>query len=885
MPDHALAVVPATPPPTPDAEPTLLDCAVPAVTVAGRSTVPQLARRFDEHPELRCVVVRRSDGAVGVLMRDGFERLLAGAGGCSSPAAAGFLAGDLVAPATVWPAETPLVEVVGETPGWRSGGDLVVSTPDGDLATVPLTGLVAELAAQVRARSTHDPRTGLLDHRGLLIVGERLQAARAERPEVVGVVVAVVGDRAVDDPRRNTAAVARLADGLRSLTRRADLLARTGDHELTVVTAPAEVAGLETLARRIRYLASTSTGDDPGGVPPVSVGLSIGPATSPLAELVDRARRAERHARSSGSGRWSWGAEAPGSDTATAGLPDRYVDVLDDLDDPVCRHLADGTITWANRGYVRRAGVADHRDLVGSSFFPWLSPEALAAAQRMIAKVFRGEVVTYENTGVVGDPDLIVRWVCRPVPGPDGRIAEVQAAGHDVTALVRARSALERTVHYDHLTGLPNRTTLVDRLSRPPRSAATRALLVVDLDEFGVIDDQHGREIADEVLVRTARRLGTVADDDDDDVVARIDGDQFAVVRSVPEAETVGDLAERVLRLVREPVAVGTAVVTLTATIGATVIPGAALDRGEADQAIRDAWLAMVHAHAGGNDRWAGYQPRLREQLDERRSIRTALREAIEHDELRLHYQPILELGSREVRGVEALLRWTTADGLDVSPAQFVPIAEQSSMIVALTDWVLDRAAADTAELLDEALPDGARVWVNLSASEIGADDLSDRVLAALRRHAVPEHRIGVEVTESAVFPDDAGLRQLVALRAAGVAVALDDFGTGHSSLSHLQRLPLDVVKVDRSFVSGIVDRPLDLAIVSSVLSIAWDVGLTVVAEGVETAEQERVLEELGCHRVMGWRYAPALEPRAVAGFVRTLAPGAGADDRTAETD
>jgi diguanylate cyclase (GGDEF)-like protein/PAS domain S-box-containing protein len=470
----------------------------------------------------------------------------------------------------------------------------------------------------------------------------------------------------------------------------------------------------------------------------------------------------------------------------------------------------------------------------------------------------------------LGRPGAVARFELR-VAHADGtvRSLDVTAAAardrtevvlnlHDVTDRKRAAEDLSRMALYDALTGLPNRHLLHDRLShalaRAARQDRTVAVVFIDLDRFKVVNDSLGHETGDRLLVQVAERLA--AGLGEDDTLARFGGDEFVVVsEDVDDEAAVVATAGRLLDALADPFVLG------TATVHAAASAGIALggETATPETMLRDADAAAHRAKERGRGRVELFDDAIRRRAVQRLETEAALREALGRNEFRLHYQPVFSAADGSVQAIEALLRWQHPGRGLVGPAEFVPLAEESGLIVPIGTWVIEQALRDLAR-------SGARtgaplgVAVNLSARQLHQGDLAYRVLAAAARAGLDPARLTVEITESVLVDDpESTAAVLDRLRAMGVRVSVDDFGTGYSSLTYLRRLPVDVLKIDRSFVAGLGRGGQDVAIVAAVVDMAKALGLEVVAEGVETAEQLEVLTSLGCDLVQGFHLARPL--------------------------
>jgi Amt family ammonium transporter len=450
-------------------------------------------------------------------------------------------------------------------------------------------------------------------------------------------------------------------------------------------------------------------------------------------------------------------------------------------------------------------------------------------------------------------PDGAERWVrvrwTAVGDGPAGYVGSVE----DVTEEKLLAENLAHQALHDALTGLPNRVLFVDRLTHAlarTRRAGTDAVAVLflDVDRFKVINDSLGHEAGDTVLVDVAARLARVLRPSD--TVARFGGDEFTVLcDDVAGEDEARVIAQRIVDVFEdEPFVLGGRDVYLSTSVGLAVAHGE-LDHPE--DLIRDADAAMYRAKERGRARFELFDAEMRAHAVARLEVETALHRALDHGELRVHLQPFVDIGRGEVDGYEALVRWEhPARGL-LEPAEFIPLAEETGLIVPLGRYVLREACATAAGWSDAC----ATVAVNLSARQLAQPDVVEVVAEALAESGLVPERLCLELTESAVL--EAGAAEtLHRLKALGVRLALDDFGTGWSSLAHLRAFPIDVLKLDRSFVSGLGTEPQDTAIAAAVIALGHALGVRCVAEGVETAAQLAVLEELGCDTGQGFLFA-----------------------------
>jgi diguanylate cyclase (GGDEF)-like protein/PAS domain S-box-containing protein len=439
----------------------------------------------------------------------------------------------------------------------------------------------------------------------------------------------------------------------------------------------------------------------------------------------------------------------------------------------------------------------------------------------------------------------------------------VLGTAFDITERKAAEETIRHLAYHDGLTGLPNRTLFEDRLTvtlaQARRKRRLAAVMFLDLDRFKVVNDTVGHAMGDRLLQSVAERLKALVREGD--TVARVGGDEFTLLLpEVGRVEDAVDVAERILETLRDPWPVNGHEFHITTSIGIAMCPG---DGEDAESLMRNADTAMYRAKDRGRDNYKLYAPAMNSRIAERLALENSLRHALERDEFVVHYQPQVNLETGRIVGVEALVRWQHPERGLVSPVEFIPVAEETGLIVPLGAWVLRTACAQSKAWQDAGLPP-MRMAVNLSARQFQRRDLLDTVAAALAETGLAPEYLQLEITEGAAMQDvDQTLAILRELREAGVQLSIDDFGTGHSSLSYLKRFPIDVVKIDQSFVQDLTLDPNDAAIASTIIVMAHNLGLKVIAEGVETAEQLAFLRERDCDEMQGFlfsRAAPAPE-------------------------
>ena len=441
----------------------------------------------------------------------------------------------------------------------------------------------------------------------------------------------------------------------------------------------------------------------------------------------------------------------------------------------------------------------------------------------------------------------------------------------DVTGWKSAQEDIQRLAYYDALTGLPNRTLLHDRLNQAVAAAHRDndqfALMFLDLDRFKYINDTMGHQAGDEMLkVIAARLAGTVREGD---TVSRLGGDEFVILLRETGAEGALFVAEKLLGSVAQSFEINGTTVGTEASIGISLYPH---DGSDVETLIKHADVAMYHAKEAGRNNFQFYTAQINERALSHFNIERDLRVALEQRQLIAYYQPQIRISDRKLIGFEALLRWQHPEKGMVSPAAFIPVAEESGLIVPVGEWVLREVCRQARAWHERGLP-LVPVAVNLSARQLKDGRLAKFVRALLAETGLPDWTLELELTESMMLDDEKAAMQFIGeMRELGVALSIDDFGTGYSSLGHLKKLPLDKLKIDQSFVRDLAEDEDDAAIVRAIISMAHGLGLTVIAEGVETVEQMDFLEALGCNEVQGYYYARPMPAAEAEAFIAQLA-------------
>jgi diguanylate cyclase (GGDEF)-like protein/PAS domain S-box-containing protein len=545
--------------------------------------------------------------------------------------------------------------------------------------------------------------------------------------------------------------------------------------------------------------------------------------------------------------------------------------LLDAVGQSVIATDLEGKVLYWNRGaqelYGWSPGEALERNLRVLTVPEELLDQAEAIRSELWAgRTWSGEMLLRRKDG----SHVSVLGTATPFFDDRGNLAGMIGVSTDISERKALEAELERRASHDPLTGLPNRHTLVDRLGqallRTKRGKEGRkvGVLFMDLDGFKTINDSLGHEAGDRLLVTVAERLRKRLRPED--VLARFGGDEFAVLlEEVADASETIRVAQRIAESLREPFTVNDHQVNLSTSVGIAL--GSAHTKDDPEGMLRNADAAMYKAKEQGLGCYAVFDPAMQTRAQERLELEAELRRALEQGEFVLYYQPEVSLYNGSMVGLEALLRWQHPERGLLKPSAFVPLAEETDVIAPIGRWVLEEACRQAKRWEEEhPLASPITMEVNLSSKQLRRRELARTVEEALTRAGVEAHTLALDITETVLIgASEHNAQALEALKKMGIRLSLDDFGTGYSSLSYLKRLPVDRVKVDRSFVKGLGGNATDTAVVRMIIELCHTLGVEVLAEGVETSEQAALLKDMGCDVGQGYYFARPLRSEELA--------------------
>jgi diguanylate cyclase (GGDEF)-like protein len=540
----------------------------------------------------------------------------------------------------------------------------------------------------------------------------------------------------------------------------------------------------------------------------------------------------------------------------------RFDAALNNTSHGIAMYDADGRLAIWNERWCQMYNFTSEQARVGATL-----PEMKAAMLQNgffwggNPKVFSKKTIGYGETTIVELNDGRVVSITRNEMSEGGWVV----THADVTERTTAAARITHLALHDSLTDLSNRVHFHEKLeeaqSRATKNNDMLAVLFMDLDRFKAVNDTLGHPIGDLLLCKFGERLRKCARSND--TIARLGGDEFALIlESVDQRCDVARLAERILNEVARPFEIEGHMIQVSTSIGIAMGPS---DGASADSLLKHADLALYRAKSDGRAGYCFFEPSMSAEAQRRHSLEMELHRAVQREEFELHYQPVVDLANGHILGFEALVRWRHPTKGLIAPSEFISLAEDTGIIVQLGDWVLRRACADAAQW-----PPDIGVAVNLSAVQIKSCGIVQSVLAALQATGVNPRRLELEITESVLLNDtEANIAVLRELRAAGIKTSMDDFGTGYSSLGYLRRFPFDKVKIDKSFVQEVCELRGGQAVVRAVIEISESVGMTTIAEGVETEEQLEMLRTLGCTAAQGYLFSVPQPATEIPGMLR----------------
>ncbi len=525
--------------------------------------------------------------------------------------------------------------------------------------------------------------------------------------------------------------------------------------------------------------------------------------------------------------------------------------ISEESPNPVLRVSTLGSVLYANEpaGVLLRAWAIDVGDRL---------PEEWC---KVVANAFENKKADELELRCVG------RCFCltlQPVVDAD----YVNIYGRDITA---RKEAEDQIVNYDDLTGLPNRALFQDRLNQvlghARRSGKLAAVHLIDLDHFKEVNETMGRAVGDELLRGIASRLLDCVRTSD--TVARLGGDEFGVIQVEPaNTDGIAVLAQKLLNCLDEPFKIDGRSIYSSASVGITVFPE---DAENPDEVLRNADMALSHGKSDGRGKYSFFIAQMNEDVQRRRSIEDDMRAGLERGEFVLHYQPKLHIGSNRITGIEALVRWNHPRQGFMSPAEFIPVAERSKLIVPLGEWVLKEACAQNKAWTDAGLGP-IKVAVNLSAVQFREEGLVDVIKATLEETGLEAEQLELEITETLAMRNaDVTIKLCRQISDLGVSLSIDDFGTGYSSLSYLKKFPVQRIKIDKAFVDDIDEEENSGVIATAVTMLGHSFGMEITAEGVETEQQLAFLRSLGCDEIQGYYFSRPLPGNELEEFLRNF--------------
>jgi diguanylate cyclase (GGDEF)-like protein/PAS domain S-box-containing protein len=511
---------------------------------------------------------------------------------------------------------------------------------------------------------------------------------------------------------------------------------------------------------------------------------------------------------------------------------------------------ARGTITYANdnfckiSGYSREELIGQNHRLLKSGVHP---QELFRGMHRCLAsgRVWRGELCNRSKSGKLYWVDTVIT----PQLGPDGKPVSYMAIRIDITARKKAEAQISFAATHDSLTRLLNRSALLEQAAQGSEQSSRFSVHLLDLDGFKDVNDTLGHDAGDHLLKQVASRLHALAGPQD--LVARLGGDEFAIIRrDRPDRESSLQFSSRLVAAMTKAFEFDNRHIHISTSVGIALCPEHGSDP---EELLKKADLALYATKAAGKNGFRLYQPAMLEAIEGEKELEAELRHAVGRNEFELHYQPILDTGTRTIRAAEALVRWRHPIRGLIGPARFIPVAERTGLILPLSEWIIQQACRDAA-----SWPAATRLAINVSAIQFKRGNLFEVVMQALVRSGLDPERLEIEVTETALLENQSEqLQTFRRLKSIGVALVLDDFGTGYSSASYLTSFPFDKIKIDRTFVQGLDRRRECAAVVASAIALARGLGITTTAEGIESEAQFQAMRAMGIDFAQGYLFSP----------------------------
>jgi diguanylate cyclase (GGDEF)-like protein/PAS domain S-box-containing protein len=554
---------------------------------------------------------------------------------------------------------------------------------------------------------------------------------------------------------------------------------------------------------------------------------------------------------------------------------ERYRTIIKEMEEWYFETDLTGNVTFFNDIFATVLGYTQE-ELTGLNFQSFVKKEESDSVYRLFHQVFKTGKPTrnfpydfIRTDGTVTSAEFSIF----PKRDKEGKVCGFRGVGHDITERKEAEKKIQYQATHDALTGLPNRLMFSQLLNQAIKSACRYkrqfAVLFLDLDRFKIINDTMGHDAGDLLLQEIAARLKQTLRAVD--VVARLGGDEFVVlIDELSDSSPVAIVAHKILNSIIKPLIIKGQECRITVSIGISVYPKDAEDE---QSLMKNADMAMYIAKEEGKNNYQFYSEDIQSKSLEHLSIETNLRLALERKELSLHYQAKVDFKTNVITGVEALLRWQNPNLGSVTPTQFIPVAEETGLIVSIGRWVLRTACAQNVAWQKQGLPPVCMA-VNLSLRQLTDDNLIDDIRTALNDSGMAPNLLELEITESMVMHNPARMISILAkIKSLGVRLAIDDFGTGYSSLAQIKHFPIDTLKVDRSFIRNIPQDIEDKAITEAIIAMGKTLSLTVVAEGVETQEQLDFLREHSCDEMQGYHFSKPIAPELFADLLRQHVP------------